>query len=196
MAILTIQSSPLVRAGLRWLRRLGWCLLAVALVPTVVRAAAPREYQVKAVFLFNFAQFVEWPPDAFAEAKSPLCIGVIGEDPFGADLDEVVQGETVNDRPLIVRRFHSPAEIGSCHVLFVASSEADRLAEILAAVQGRSVLTVGDFKDFASRGGMIHFVTQRNKLRLQINMAAARTSGLTISSMLLRSATVVATGED
>jgi hypothetical protein len=158
--------------------------------------ASPQEHQVKAVFLFNFAQFVEWPTNAFAEAQAPLVIGVLGDDPFGAYLDETVRGERVNNRKLVVRRFRRVEEIQSCHVLFISPSEAERLEQILAALKGRPILTVSDAEGFSRRGGMIRFVTEKNKIRLKINPEAAKAARLTISSKLLRPSDIVSPGRD
>src|SRR5664279_2589147 len=91
----------------------------------------PTEYQIKAAFLFNFAKFVEWPPEAFADANSPLVIGVLGENPFGDDLERTIRGKTINNRPLVIKEFRSPAEATNCHVLFISTSEKQRLPEIL-----------------------------------------------------------------
>jgi hypothetical protein len=161
-----------------------------------VQAALSREYQVKAVFLFNFAQFVEWPSPAFPEAQTPLVIGVLGDDPFGTYLDETVRGETVNDRPLVVRRFRNVEEIDTCHVLFISRSETGRLEQIVASLKGRSILTVGDMDGFAKRGIMIRFMTVANKIRLRINLERANAANLKISSKLLRPAEVVTAGQD
>ena len=158
--------------------------------------ASSREYQVKAVFLFNFAQFVEWPTNAFPEVQTPFVIGVLGEDPFGAYLDETVRGEKVNNRSLVVERYRRAEEIKTCHVLFISRSEVNRLAEILANLKGRNILTVGDAESFAQRGGMIRFVTEKNKLRLKVNLEAAKAANLTISSKLLRSAEIVTPGKN
>ena len=160
------------------------------------QSASSREYQVKAVFLFNFAQFVEWPTNAFSQAQTPLVIGVLGEDPFGAYLDETVRGEKVNNRSLVVERYRRAEEIKTCHVLFISRSEADRLAEILANLKGRNILTVGDAESFAERGGMIRFATEKNKLRLKVNLEAVKAANLTISSKLLRSAGIVTPGKE
>ena len=138
------------------------------------RRAAPTEYQVKAVFLFNFSQFVDWPAAAFADGRSPLVIGVLGRDPFGATLDEIVRGETVNGRPLAVRRYESVDQLDTCHILFIDRSQDEQLDAVFAALKGRSVLTVGDFEGFARRGGIIRFVTVGNKIRLRVNLAAAQ----------------------
>lgn len=159
-------------------------------------AAQPTEYEVKAVFLFNFSQFVDWPPAAFPDPQSPLVIGVLGEDPFGAMLDGVVRGEAVNGRPLTVRRFTDAAQIDHCHILFVARSEQPRLDEILEQVQGRAILTVADFDGFAEQGGMVRFATVAGKIRLHINLDEARAENLTISSKLLRPAQIVATADN
>jgi hypothetical protein len=180
---------------------------AVAIVAVLLALAAaapgraqappvPTEYQVKAIFLFNFSQFVDWPPAAFADDRSPLVIGVLGSDPFGTTLDEIVRGETVNGRPLAVRRYEAVEQIEACHILFIGRSQDRQLDAVLAALKERNVLTVGDFAGFARRGGIIRFVTVGNKIRLRVNLAAAQDAKLTISSKLLRPAQIVAPGED
>ncbi|MBL9216250.1 MAG: YfiR family protein [Opitutaceae bacterium] len=191
-----LNPGPVLRPGRRW--RAACCLaLGLAFGAGPALPAPPsREYQVKAVFLFNFAQFVDWPPAAFPSAGSPLVIGVLGEDPFGAALDDAVRGETVASRPLAVRRFRRPADIAECHILFVSRPASARLGEVLAALDGRAVLTVGEADDFAARGGMIHFVTDKSRTRLRINLDAARNAGLTLSSKLLRPAEIVATARN
>lgn len=178
------------------LSRCAALLMALLLVAAAPALAAPTEYDVKAAFLFNFSQFVDWPEVAFAEPRSPLVIGVLGTDPFGSALDEIVRGEIVKGRPLEVRRFRSVNELDTCHILFIDRSEQQRFAGILASLHGRSILTVGDFEGFAASGGVIHFVTAGNKIRLRVNLDAARAASLTISSKLLRPATIVGPNED
>ena len=172
------------------LRALGLALFTgLLLAPS--RAATPSEYQVKAVFLYNFSRFVEWPETAFADPKSPFVVGVFGFDPFGADLDEAVRGESVRGHPLVVRRVRNPAEVADCQILFIHHSERDRLPEVLAAVDKRSILTVSDLENAAQLGVMIRFVTQNGRIRMRINAESARAAQLTISSNLLRSAEIV-----
>ena len=146
---------------------------------------------MKAVFLFNFAQFVEWQPDAFPNPTAPLVIGILGTDPFGNYIDEAVNGEKVNDRAIVIRRFSSVADVGTCQILFISGSEQADLPQILAALKGRSILTVSDMDQFSHDGGMIRFVMEKNKVRLRINNEAARSAGLRISSKLLRPSEVV-----
>jgi hypothetical protein len=172
-------------------------LLAFAAAPARAQAPdAPTEYQVKAVFLFNFSQFVDWPASSFPDGRAPLVIGVLGNDPFGATLDEIVRGETVNGRPLEVRRYDSVEQIDACHILFIARSQDEQLDAVFATLKGRNVLTVGDLEGFARRGGIIRFVTVGNKIRLRVNLAAAQDAKLAISSKLLRPAQIVAPGQD
>ena len=171
-----------------------WALAAVA--PAGNTLAQSPEYQLKAVFLFNFAQFVEWPASAFPEPDTPLGICILGEDPFGGYLDETVRGETVANHPLAVRRYRTVDEIKGCHILFVSRQEQGHVGQILDSLKGRSVLTVSDAERFASRGGMIRFVTDRNRIRLRINLEAARAANLTLSSKLLRPAQIVPAGKD
>lgn len=197
MAFLNPFSSlPAVR---RW-RAASWALLALALCVTggAARGQTPisAENQLKAVFLFNFAQFLDWPASVFPEAKTPVLIGVLGDDPFGSYLDELVKGEKIGERPMVVRRFHRVEDVAGCQILFVSRSESGRLERILAALKGRSILTVGDVEGFASQGGMVRFVTEGGKIQLRINVAAAKAADLTISSKLLAHATILAPGKD
>src|SRR2546421_10219007 len=108
-------------ALLRMVARVCGLLLLGGLVASA-QTGPSREYQVKAVFLFNFAQFVEWPPAAFAGANSPLVIGILGQDPFGAYLDETVRNEKVNNRLLEIQRYHRVEDIKTCHILFISPS--------------------------------------------------------------------------
>jgi len=160
------------------------------------QAATSKEYPLKAVFLFNFAQFVEWPAKAFPEAQTPLVIGVLGEDPFGSYLDETVRGEKVNNRPLVIERYRRVEEIKVCHILFISRSENDQLDKIFTGLKGRNILIVGETDGFSRGGGMIRFVTEKNKTRLRVNLEAVRAANLTISSKLLRPAEIVTTGKD
>jgi hypothetical protein len=153
-------------------------------------------YEVKAAFLYNFAQFVEWPTNAFADAQSPIVIGILGEDPFGASLNEIVRGENVNGRPLAIAHYQRVEDIKACQILFISQSESRRLEEILASLKGRGILTVGDIDGFAKRGGMIRFVIENNRVRFRIDVEAAKAANLTISSKLLRLAEIVTPGED
>jgi YfiR/HmsC-like len=172
-----------------------WLAIAVLAIGSPRATAAPSEYQVKAVFLFNFAQFVDWPATAFSSADAPFVIGVLGQDPFGSQLDEVVRGESVNKRPLVIERYRDVAEIHNCNILFIGSAESQHLDEILVALKGRSILTVSDADPAGQRGVMIRLVNESNRIRLRIDVAAAKAGNLTISSKLLRPAEIVGPGE-
>jgi hypothetical protein len=158
--------------------------------------AGSREYQLKAVFLYNFTQFTEWPTNAFSGTNSPVVIGVLGKDPFGRMLDETVRGETINGRPLVIRRYSSVDEIKECHVLFVSTAEANELSPIFSGIQNRPILTVGESDGFVLGGGIIRFAIADNKIRLRINLDAAKRANLSISSKLLRLADVVTAEKD
>jgi hypothetical protein len=166
-------------------------LLRLALAVTnVVSPAGPSEYQVKAAFLFNFIKFVDWPA-AQLPAGAPVTICVLGDDPFGTDLDETVEGRVVNGRRLLVRRLERARDAEPCHVLFIAGSEEARLAAVLDAVKATSILTIGDMDAFAAKGGMIQLTLSDKKVRFEINREAAERAGVRISSQLLRLATAV-----
>jgi len=166
-------------------------LLGTAGSPARAQTPATPEYQVKAVFLFNFAQFVEWPPKAFGDDQAPIVIGVLGDDPFGSYLDEAVQGERIGTHPLVARRFRRIEDITACHILFISRSEAGHFANLAPRLRALGILTVADFDGFIREGGIIQFVTVKNKIRLRINLEAARGASLMISSKLLRPAMIV-----
>ena len=197
MAVL--RSARRSSLPLRWA---GWRLVCLGLggmaaTPEFSAEAAPaEEYQIKAVFVYNFAHFVQWPAAALPAGSTPLVIGVLGTDPFGSYLDEAVRGEKIDGHPLAVARFDRVEDVRGCQILFISQSENDRLDRILADLKGRSILTVSEAAGFGGRGGMIGLVTVDQKIRLKINVGAARASTLTISSKLLRPAEIVATGKD
>ncbi len=151
-----------------------------------LNAAAPTEYQLKAVFLMNFAKFVEWPVTAFHSAQSPVTICVLGEDPFGHDLDDIVRAQLAGDRTLAVKRLTQLQREESCHILFVSSSERGRTESVLGVLKSAPMLTVGEGDDFAAAGGMIGLLIEENKVRFDVNLDAAERGGLKISSKLLK----------
>ncbi|HSY19875.1 MAG TPA: YfiR family protein [Candidatus Acidoferrales bacterium] len=154
-------------------------------VKSPAQDAAPTEYQIKAAFVYNFAKFVEWPPEAFAAPTSPIVIGVLGENVFGDNLQKAISNKVLNDRPLQFKEFHSVAEATNCHILFISTSEKAKFSKIMQGLRGTSVLTVGETGEFIGAGGMINFVLEANKVRFQINDEAAKKAGLKISSKLL-----------
>lgn len=160
--------------------------LALSIVcATAFGAPPPREYQLKAVFLYNFVQFIEWPATAFPAPAAPLRIGILGEDPFGPALDEALGGESVRGRPLEVKRSRRADELKDCQLVFFAKSEAPRVSSQLAEFAGQPVLTVGEGDDFVRQGGGIAFYPEGRKIRFEINVPEARRRGLKISAELL-----------
>ena len=164
-----------------------WLLAALILAPA--NAPAVSEYRLKAAFLLNFGKFVEWPGPA--GVSDPLTICVLGDDPFGSNLDETLAGRTVGSRPVRARRISETASARSCAILFLSRSEAYRISALAAALKGAPVLLVGERPGFARQGGMINFIETDQKIRFEINEAAAKKAGLKISSQLLKLATIV-----
>jgi hypothetical protein len=153
------------------------------------------ENNLKAVYLFHFAQFVEWPPGAFPSADSPLVIGIYGQDYLSGAVEEAVAGESVRGHKLVVKRCATLDDIEGTHILFISRSEVSRLERLLARLRGKSTLTVSDIDIFTQRGGMIRFVTEGNRVRLRINTEASDRAGLTLSSKLLRLAERITPGK-
>lgn len=181
-------------------RRLAAAVASVATVGSAALAATPtapppHEYEVKAAFLYHFAHLVDWPaPDV---AGAPFVIAVVGSDPFGATLADVLAGKSVRGQPVRVQRYPGSAQVGEerIHILFVGGGGDERVRRALAAVGGRPVLTVGEGPRFAERGGMIGFrVTPEGRVAFDINLRRAEQSGLRIRAQLLKLARIV--GQD
>ena len=154
-------------------------------------ADAVTEYDIKAAFLLNFAKFVVWPDSSFQDSSSPIIIGILGNDPFGSVLDNIVKNEKVKGRKIIVKRSKQLSDLRGSHILFVSSSEQSRLGSIIHETSGWHALTVGDVPGFANHGGIINFVIRDNKVKFEINTAAANTADLKISSQLLKLAKII-----
>ncbi len=166
------------------LRRGVFLFLLAAVCNGPILDAAPSaslEYDVKAAFLLNFTKFVEWPPSAFASPDAPLTICILGDDPFGRAIDQLVEGEFVNRHRIAVERIRTD-QPKSCQVLFVGNNGSIPTAFSAA---NPAVLTVGDGTDFLRQGGVIAFVVDNRRVRFDISLKAATNAGLKLSSKLL-----------
>jgi len=157
----------------------------------VAQASSPGEYQLKAAFLFNFAKFIDWPPSSFTDARSDFSICILGADPFGPAMDQLLQGKMIADRHVSVERTSQVAGARHCQMVFVSSSEKPRVREILDGLRGTNALVVGDTDGFAAAGGAIQFAIEDNRVRFLINTDATDRAGLKVSSKLLSLARVV-----
>ena len=173
---------------------LATTILSVLLLAGPVRAAqtpALTERQVKALFLFNFAKYVDWPASAFSNNNAAIVIDVIGEDGLGDDFKQVTGDKTVNGRKVVVKQVEGTTDIKECQILFICASEKGHLSEILEAVKNSAVLTVGESDQFLTMEGMINFTKKENKIHLEINLTPAQRANLKLSSKLLTVADVV-----
>lgn len=178
----------------RWARAAalvaGLAALGTAVAVAAGAGASPgpgsaKEYQVKAAFLYNFGQFVEWPASAFPAKDAPLVIAVLDPDPFDGALDRAVAGKSIAGHPIVVKHVATEADLPPCHVLFVPSDLAGRLKDALARVARDPVLTVGESDAFLRGGGVIRFYLEDGRVRFEIDPDAADRAGLKISSKLL-----------
>jgi hypothetical protein len=162
-------------------------LLRLLMWPMACAAAEGSfsEYQVKALFLVNFAKYVEWPATAFADTNAPVIIGVVGEKNIGPHLEKAIEGKNVCGRAIQFLAIEKEEDLAKCHILFISVSEKKHLSELLAKVNEMPVLTVGEAEPFISQGGIINFTKKEGKIRLQIDLGAARKAKLQLSSKLL-----------
>jgi hypothetical protein len=179
---------------------LARCIISIGILlagtSTFMSQTPSVEGQVKAGFLYNFAQFIQWPSQAFADREMPFTMCVTG-DPFEGILEKTVERETLNGRRIAVRRLGAPDNLHGCHLLYVGKLEAKRTTEFLGAAsrtfatEGLPILTVGDSEDFINVGGMIRFTEAGNRVRFEINPDAAERVSLRLSANLLRVADIV-----
>jgi YfiR/HmsC-like len=166
----------------------AWRILAVGsvLLCRAVAQDAP-EYHVKAAYLSKVAEFVKWPQSAFASGAAPVTIGVLGSDPFGKVLPELLRGKTVGGRAIALKYSRSAGDLQACQIVFVSQSESTRMGDIFASFQGRPVITVGDVSGFCAGGGVIGLVlTKDGKVNFEVNVGAARRQGLQIKPNFLK----------
>jgi YfiR/HmsC-like len=169
-------------------------VLSVCFPLAWAQASAPGEYQLKAAFLFNFAKFIDWPAASFSGQEASFSICILGVDPFGRSMDDLLQGKMIANRRVSVERSRQVADVRHCQVVFVSSSEKARVKEILDGLKGTNVLVVGETDGFAEAGGAIQFAIEDNHVRFLINTDAADRAGLKVSSNLLSLAHVVHDG--
>src|ERR1700724_87213 len=179
---------------------------ALAILPILLAGAwlnaqntsGSSEYLIKAGFIYNFANLVQWPSTSFAQPDSPIVIVILGEDHFGTTLDRALEGKKVNARPFVIKRARSVFELQrtlgpqkDCQILYVSSSEMPHLGEAIQVLKGAPVLTIGETPGFARSGGIINLILEDNKVRFEVNVQAARDADLNISSRLLALARIV-----
>jgi hypothetical protein len=176
----------------RFPRLVAWVIAAFGLLSCGAQAQEkPSEYKVKAVYLYNFGRFVEWPAAGTRAKNEDFTICVLGQDPFGPALDATLTGETIDGKGVVAKRISTPQEAGDCRILFVSSAEDGRVNKVIGALDKEAILTVSDMPQFSQKGGMIQFVIEGNKVRFEVNLTAVQHAGLTLSSELLKVATAV-----
>jgi hypothetical protein len=176
-----------------WVRAVILLALAVALAwPAGLRAqsAKQREYEIKAAYLYNFIRYIDWPADTLPPAGGRITIGIVGDNPFGPAIDPL-NGKQVKGCTLVVKQIIEAKDLEQCQIVFICASEKLRLPEIFGELKDSKALTVSEIDGFASHGGIINFVNDRNKVRFEINPDAARRTGLNVSSDLLKLARLV-----
>ena len=167
-------------------------LVCVLLAPARIAAQSSpyTPYQHKALYLFNFAKYTEWPKDAFASDDAPFVIGILGADPFGKDLD-IIKGKTIKGRKLEVKYFKTAAEVSGCHMLFISSSESNRLDQAMSVIGNSSILTIAEMAEFFQQSGMIKLVAEQKSsgamtVGFEINIGATERASLKLDTQLLK----------
>jgi hypothetical protein len=149
------------------------------------------EYPIKLAFLYNFAKFIEWPPESYRDPGAPLEICIVGHDPFSPDSERELRTRTVGGHPVEVLTLKPTDTLRVCHMVFIPITEKDQADRIVRGLKGSSTLTVGEAEGFAVLGGIINLTGEENKVHFEVNRLAADRAGLKISSKLLSLARIV-----
>ena len=171
--------------------RIMTVLVAGMVLRSTMYAQVMEEYQLKAAFLYKFANFVEWPPQSFKTATAPMTVCVLGSNPFGNALESVLEGKSIAGRRFVFREVADAASARTCQMLFVAASESKRFRSMFANFKPVGVLTVGESEEFVSAGGVINFKLEDGHVRFEINLDEAEHEQLHISSKLLNLAQIL-----
>jgi hypothetical protein len=181
--------NPSARGRLNKCRAVRHLALWIAVVLGLAHPAAgqvSKEYTLKAAFLFKLTRYVQWP-----ESAAPFSIGIVGNDPFGNVLDQIVSGESVNKRAVVVKRSRNLADLKDCDVLFVSSSEKDQVPQLLRELDQSKTLIIGDTDGFCRKGGIVNLIIENGRLSFEINPRAAKKHGIVIDPQVLSLAKIV-----
>jgi hypothetical protein len=181
-----------VMAKTRWKNFAVPSMLVIAVALCLARSAyaASREYQVKAAFIYNFTQFIEWPKDAFSSPDAPFVIAIVGDDPFDGALDKILASKSVGSRPIVTRHFGSVGDIGPCQILFVSTTADTSLRAVVEKTGNAPVLTVGESEELLSAGGAVRLFLEDGKMRFQINPDVLEAARLKASAKLMQLARI------
>ncbi len=181
-------------------RRIALSYAAIWLVIFWVKSTYPQssgdEYRVKAAFLFHFAQLVDWPPQALRDGDRSLSLCIFEDEPHREELESTIEGKTVRGHVLHVKHIRKEQDIQGCHILFLGQDESKHSPTLLTGLRNIPILTIGETDNFSRAGGMIRFHVEDNRIRFDINLEAAETARLKISSRLLLLATHVTRGNE
>lgn len=166
------------------------CLLLFSMVQNGAAQKVRDEAEVKAAYIYNFAHFVSWPEGAFTNKTEPFIVAVLGEDPFGKELEKALETEKAKGRSFSIIRTPTGSSVPHCHILFIGASEKERLSSIFQDLDNKPILTVSEVTPFARIGGMIRFSKENRRISLIINPETAKKAGLRIRSELLSIATL------
>jgi hypothetical protein len=179
-------SQPQARGTFRRALCLWYSVVLLTWYPGLAADPAPlAEHQIKALYLYNITKYMEWPADAFASTNAQFTIGLLAGPDLEGDLLEITKGKAINGRSIVVRSIEQPQDVKSCQLIFLESGDKQRLIQFLNAVKDIPVLPVGVSEDFLTSGGIISFARKDNKLRLRIDLDAARRARLTVSAKLM-----------
>jgi len=193
-----MNSSKWICKIQKWIAARIGCVFCVSLLLAAATKVAgaqdyqASEYEIKAAYLLNFPNFVEWPGNPNSDPQKPITVCLLGQDPLGSTLSRMMADRLSRGKSLLLRRVLRTEAVSDCQILYISPSEARFIPQILKSLGNASVLTVGETGQFAEQGGMIQLVLVDKEIRFKINPSAASQAGLKISSKLLALAEIVA----
>lgn len=184
--------AKLARCRFVWAVVRALAAICSLLPSSIAWGQVSREFEIKAAYVYNFGRYFDFPPKAFSDPKAPFVIAVVGTKQIDELLKTATQGKSLQDRPIVIRRYDRVEHAGDCNILFVSDALDDKVeAQICAKYANSPTVLVGEGEGFLSRGGTVSFLVVENKVKIRLSKKAATRLGLKPSSKLLQVAEVL-----
>jgi hypothetical protein len=158
----------------------------------VYRSAEKVSYdtnaKMKAVFVYNFTRYIEWPEDY---KQGGFVIGLLGETAITDEINKVAATKKAVNQTIEIKKFSALSDISECHILYVSSNNSGELAAALQKTKGRSTLVITEEEGLAVKGAGISFKVINNRQKFEINKGNIEDRKMNVGSALLSLAIVV-----
>ena len=170
------------------MRKASVVLVGILLMIVSFQSAWAQKEKYHSIFIYNFSRYVKWPD---AQSSGIFVIGVLGKSAIQKDLETMATTKRANGMSIEIKNFSSIEEIQNCHILYVSTSESDKMEHVVSSTQNQSILIVTDNPGLAQKGAAINFVEVDGKIKFELNQQNAEVRGLKVAGSLASLAILV-----